>query len=45
MPPNIQQALADLRAVCAAASNDKGLMPLAARASLLTHEIEKAYGG
>jgi len=45
MPPNIVQAVGLLRAVGHAASSDRKLMTLAARVSLLTHEIEQAYGG
>lgn len=39
------QAIALLRAVEIVASADKKLLPLTARVSLLTHEIEKTYGG
>ena len=45
MSPNIMQALAFLRAVEALASTDQQLINLAARVSLLTHEIERTYGG
>jgi hypothetical protein len=45
MPPHIEQAVCLLRAVSQTASRDPELIRLAARVSLLTHEIEKTYGG
>jgi len=44
-PANIMQAITLLRAIGTTASADKKLLTLAARVSLLTHEIEKTYGG
>jgi len=44
-PANIMQAIELLRAVGTAASADGKLLNLTARVSLLTHEIEKTYGG
>lgn len=45
MPASVQQAVSLLRAVSTVAQTDKSLVTLAARVSLLTHEIERTYGG